>query len=201
MTGVGRRGRLVGLVRHLRGVCVTLLVLLALARKASPQIPAASVVDVESVYLFDFAKFVRWPSGGEHPTITLCVAGPGSYGDRLKQVVQGEKINGRSLAVRAVQRADGVAGCDVLFLSASLKEKAEPILAAASGKPVLTVGDSLTFLDRGGMIQFTMIDSRVRFAVDMESVARGGLGLSSELLKVAVRVRGAAGPVGGEETP
>jgi len=162
---------------------------------------APSVVDVQSVYLFDFVKFLRWPAGGERQAITLCVAGPTGYADKLKQVVEGEKVDGHGLGVRQVLRPDGVPGCDVLFLSATLKDKLDPMLAASVGKPTLTVSDSPSFLDRGGMIQFTTIADRVRFAVDLDSVGKSGLGLSSELLKVAVKVRGATTPAGGEETP
>jgi hypothetical protein len=159
---------------------------------------APSAEDVQSVYLYDFAKFVRWPAGAEHEAYTLCVAGPRSYSDKLQQIVSGEKIEGHALAVRPVQKPESLAGCDVLFLSATLKDRLDPLLAASVGKPILTVSDSPGFLDRGGMVQFLMAQNRVRFSVDLGPVGRSRLSLSSELLKVAVSVKGAA-PAGGSQ--
>jgi hypothetical protein len=45
------------------------------------------------------------------------------------------------------------------------------------------------FLDHDGMIQFTLVNNRVRFEVNLDSVQQAGLILSSELLKVASSVK------------
>jgi hypothetical protein len=42
------------------------------------------------------------------------------------------------------------------------------------------------------MIQLLLIDNRMRFSVDLGPVARSQISLSSQLLKVAVTVRGQA---------
>jgi hypothetical protein len=45
------------------------------------------------------------------------------------------------------------------------------------------------------MINFLIVEKRVRFSVDLRPVTHSGLSLSSELLKVAVAVNGR--PAGG----
>jgi hypothetical protein len=45
-------------------------------------------------------------------------------------------------------------------------------------------------LDEGGVINFLIVDRRVRFEVSMNAAQRAGLRISSQLLSVAVRVRG-----------
>ena len=45
------------------------------------------------------------------------------------------------------------------------------------------------FTRRGGMIQFVLDGSRVRFEINLAAAQRAGLTLSSELLKVAVAIR------------
>jgi hypothetical protein len=160
--------------------------------------PAASVsqYDVEAVYLYNFAKFVRWPANVQQQTLDICIAGRREYTDTLTRIVAGEKIGGRPLATRTVLKPEDEAGCDILFLGATDKAHFDSLLAAAAGKPVLTVSDTPGFLERGGMIQFQTIGNRVRFSVDLRPVARSGLELSSELLKVAVSVSGQT-PAGG----
>jgi hypothetical protein len=63
------------------------------------------------------------------------------------------------------------------------------ILSAVSKLPVLTVSDMPEFIERGGMIQFVLVGGRVRFDVNLGSTENSGLGMSSELLKVAQRVK------------
>jgi hypothetical protein len=159
-------------------------------RGCSAQPSAASQTDVEAVYLYNFARFVRWPAEAEHNTITICIAGPEAYLDTLRKVVAGERIGARPFAVRAVERAGQEVGCDILFFGSSSGERIDELLAASAGKPALTVSDLPGFLARGGMIQFVLAEDRVRFSVNLRPVARSGISLSSELLKVAAAVEG-----------
>jgi len=170
---------------------VALLALIAWPSRPAPaQAPRPSQEDVQAAYLYNFAKFVRWPAGNTRPTLDICVAGQKLYVDTLTRIVAGEHIDTRSFAVRAVPRTEDAAGCDILFIDASAKDRMDALLAASAGRPVLTVSDIPGFLDRGGMIQFMVQDNRVRFSVDLRPVARSSISLSSELLKVAVAVNG-----------
>jgi hypothetical protein len=60
----------------------------------------------------------------------------------------------------------------------------------AAALPILTVGDYGTFLDEGGIVKLLIIDGRVRFEVDLATAGRVGLRLSSQLLQLALNVRG-----------
>jgi hypothetical protein len=155
------------------------------ARQAPAQLPSPSLTDVQSVYLFNFAKFVRWPAGAEHNSLTICIAGQKVYAETL--------IDGHALAVRTIQHPEEVNGCGILFIGTSARASMEGLLAAIEGKPVLSVSDSPGFLDHGGMIQFVTMDNRVRFSVNLAPVAKSGISLSSELLKVAVNVKASGG--------
>lgn len=170
-----------------------LLLPIAGAQQPGPAQQASfSQYDVEAVYLYNFAKFVRWPAATPQKALDICIAGRKEYTDTLTKTVAGETIGGRALAVRTVLKPEDVAGCDILFLGATDKARFDSLLAAAAGKPVLTVSDTPGFLERGGMIQFEVIGNRVRFSVNLGPVTRSGLSLSSELLKVAVSVSGQA---------
>jgi YfiR/HmsC-like len=53
---------------------------------------------------------------------------------------------------------------------------------------VLTVSDAPSFSRRGGIIEFVLSENRVRFEVNLQAAENCGLELSSQLLKVAIRV-------------
>jgi len=171
-------------------VLAFLIIAASLDRRAPAQVPKPSQEDVQAAYLYNFTKFVRWPAGNIRPTLDICVAGQKLYVDTLTRIVAGEHIGPRSLTVRAVLRTENAAGCDILFIDASAKDRMDSLLSASAGRPVLTVSDMPGFLDRGGMIQFVVQDNRVRFSVDLKPSSRNGVSLSSDLLRVAVAVNG-----------
>jgi YfiR/HmsC-like len=170
-----------------------------LTREALAQTAAPTLYDVQAVYLFDFTKFVRWPAASEHETISICIAGQQVFADSLTRIVAGERIDSHTLSVRLVQQAQDETACDILFIGSAAEGRLDSLLAATNGKPILTVSDVPGFLDRGGMIQFLIVGNRVRFSVDLRPVARSGISVSSELLKVAVAVKGPAAVGGGAQ--
>jgi hypothetical protein len=144
--------------------------------------------DVQAAYLYNFGKFVRWPGDASHRPMLVCVAGEDPFGETVRKLVEGEQIDGRPLEVRNLDRTEGVGDCSILFIGAQERDREGTFLSAATGKPILTVGDSPDFLERGGMIQFVLVEDHVRFAVNLEECNRHRVGLSSELLKVAAAV-------------
>lgn len=146
--------------------------------------------DVEAVYLFDFGKFVHWPSGADEGPLHLCIAATPSFVAGVQRTIANETIDGRALDVREVSRPEDESGCGILFIDASQGERSNALLQGAAEKPILTVSDLPDFLARGGMIQFQIVQKRVRFSVNLDAVNRGHLLMSSELLKVAVDVKG-----------
>jgi hypothetical protein len=151
-----------------------------------------SQADVEAVYLFDFGKFVSWPADAEQGTIHLCVAGSPAVAAGLASDLANENIRGHALDVRSVVRPEDEAGCAILFLDSSERTHMDELLRAVANKPTLTVSDMPGFLSRGGMIQFQLVEKRVRFSVNLDPVNHAHLVVSSELLKVAVNVQGHA---------
>lgn len=153
---------------------------------------------VEAAYLYNFGKFVRWPSPNETSALVLCVAGQEKVEQGLARLAAGEQAGGHLLSVKSVDRVADSGDCSILFLGRGSTARLQAYLAATNGKPVLTVSDTKDFLARGGTIQFVADDDHVRFAVNLKTANQNGLQLSSELLKVAVKVVGTPGIGGGK---
>jgi hypothetical protein len=152
--------------------------------------------DVQAAYLYNFGKFVRWPQGVDRGPMLVCIAGRDPFGQVVGKLVDGEEIGGRLVGERDLESPEGVGACSILFVGTEERAREDGFLAAAEGKPILTVGEGPDFLARGGMIQFLLVGDHVRFAVNLEAVIRHRIVLSSELLKVAVTVTGNPGTGG-----
>ena len=136
---------------------------------------------VKAAFLFNFAKFVEWPPEADAGPLQICVAGRNVFGDALVDTVRGETINGRPLAVRVILEPEP--GCHVIFVPRGAATQA--YLRAARTSPSLTVGESPDFIAQGGMVNFTLDGTSVRFEIDREAAERVGLRISSRLLRLA----------------
>jgi hypothetical protein len=159
---------------------------------SSAQAQTPSEYEMKAVFLYNFAQFVEWPpepSGMPDPGFVICVVGQDPFGESLDGAVSGKFINSRSVTLRRIRRASEAKACQIAFISSSERRHLRPLLDSLDGARVLTVGDTEGFGEQGGMINFTLEESRVRFEINVEATQRVGLKLSSKLLALAVIVR------------
>jgi hypothetical protein len=163
------------------------LLLLASAGRAAE---GASEYAVKAAFLYNFAKFVEWPArtfAGAADPIVLCVLGENPFGTLLDDAVRDKTVNGRQIAVHESKTLSAAAGCHIVFLaSGSLDES----LSALANKSVLTVSDAESAVDRGAIIGLKLAERKVRFEVNLVAARKARLKLSSQLLKIAVRLIG-----------
>ena len=148
--------------------------------------PAAQAVSAEyqvkAAYLYNFVKFVEWPVDVATGTLVICVAGRNPFGMVLQDIVRNEAIAGRAIEARVILEPDD--GCDVVFVPQGAASNA--YLRAAAGRPVLTVGESPTFIGQGGIANFYINETgNVRFEVNPAAAERAKLRISSRLLQLA----------------
>lgn len=180
LRGVPRRGR-----RTRGAICLGFLVCLQ-ALLAQNSLKES---DVESAFLFNFARFMHKPASSGK-AFTIGVLGTSPFGDTLEQITAHEQIDGRPIRIVSVATPAEAIACDMVFLSDSERPRLDKDLQALSGSPVLTVSTAPGFLQHGGMIQFEVISNHVRFSVNLDAVSRSHIALSSQLLKVALNVSG-----------
>lgn len=181
--------------------CVFALAILvslsSLAADPIAQQPKASESDIEAVYVFKFSQFVSWPGiARPKPSFDICILGEDPFGPFLERTVQGETVNGKSVVERHIMRPQEAQSCAILYVGRTEAARLRQVLDTVRAWPVLTVSDLPDFVDKGGMIQFVLQSGKVRFEVNLVPATQAGLALSSELLKVAVEVKG-AGAQGG----
>ncbi len=160
-----------------------------------------SQYDVEAAYLLNFGRFLRLtPEAEPRPgaTFDICVLGEDLMGRSLDAIAENEKIDGRPVRIRRVPEARQARSCDIVYISAAEGERIGTDLEALRGASALTVSDDPGFLRQGGIIQFVLQGSHVRFGVNLDAARKSRVNLSSQLLRVAFSIGGAPS---GEVTP
>jgi YfiR/HmsC-like len=146
---------------------------------------------VKAAFLYNFARFVTWPSRLESETgvVVIGILGPDPFGDLLESTVAGKTVSGRPFEVRRFSTAAEAADCHLVFITQSEKHSVEEAIAALHGTATLTVGESEGFVDQGGMIGFVIQDQAVRIDINLDAAREEGLEVSSQLLRVARTIR------------
>lgn len=153
--------------------------------------PAAAELgeyEVKAGYLFNFAKFVRWPGEAQLEVFRLCVMGHDPFGPVLEQV-GGKTVRGRPVRIRRVDEPGEARTCHILFIGGREAARTQILLEKLGNRPVLTVGESEGFAERGGVVNLYREGRHIRFAINVDAAERAGLQVSSQLLGLARIVR------------
>ncbi len=78
--------------------------------------------------------------------------------------------------------------CHIVYAGGSAVQPVYAILDTVRGLPVLTV-TSHAPASEAGIVNFVVVEGRVRFEIDDDAAAQNGLAISSKLLSLALRVR------------
>ncbi|UGB39199.1 YfiR family protein [Frateuria soli] len=190
-----RKARLLAWLGGARPRVLLVLLLACASWEASPQ-PARPGVSLEyavkATYLYKLAPFVNWPpttfDSPDQP-FRICVAGEDPFDNYLQRAVAGRSLGTHPFEVLRLETLTPEARCQILFISRLSSQDVQQALATVSGKPVLTVVDSVQPRAGGGIIQFVIDRGRVRFVIDTGAAARNHISISSKLLNLAVAVR------------
>ena len=170
-------------------VCGTLLFA---PSRASAQSDDGSEYQVKLAFLYNFAQFVQWPPEAfSSPTapLMLCVAGPDPFKGEIEQGLRGRTANGHRIQILRLKPEDDPRACQVIFVRASEEKAARKILAVLKGSNTLTVGESTGFAARGGIINLTLDENKLRFEINLGSAMQTELKISSRLLALAKIVK------------
>jgi hypothetical protein len=176
--------------RFCAGVMLATLLLAAVlgAPRGFAQATAPNEYQVKAAFLYNFPKFIDWPSGAfpdSSSPFTICLLGHDPFGRSLEDLFLNKTINGRRTAIARAQRVEGCPVCQIIFVSSQESPHLTEIAAALRGRNVLLVGESEEFAGAGGTIQFFIQDNRVRFVINTDAADRAGLKISSKLLALA----------------
>src|SRR5258708_1074863 len=160
------------MTRWLRACAFSIVVAAGLASPRPAQADAqADEYRVKAAFLYKFGGYVEWPdrsfARADSP-VAIGVVGADALADEAAQIVSGRNVNGRPVPVRRRRPGDSLAG--------------------GKGQGVVRVGGGEEGLELGSMINFVVVENKVRFDVAPPPSESDNLKISARLLGVARKV-------------
>jgi hypothetical protein len=147
--------------------------------------------EAKAAFLFNFVKFVEWPShafANNEAPLLIGVVGNDRYTEVIDRVISGKTANNRRLVVKRFTNFKQLTPCHIVFVRSSENDRIQQTLAAA-GPTALTVGETDGFTRSGGIINFTVAHGSLRLEINQASAERAGLKISAKLLSLANVIR------------
>lgn len=151
----------------------------------------ANESQVKAAYLYKFLNYVEWPPAAfttsDSPYV-IGIAGAEGVARSLDRITAGRKVNNRPVAIRRLQSTEDLQGLHILFAGNSDDARQVQWVKKASRQPILVVTDTEGMPPPESMVNFRLVDDRIRFDVFLEPAEASGIRINSRMLSVAVSV-------------
>lgn len=141
--------------------------------------------NVKAAFLYRFTDYIEGNAGAEN-VFNIAVLGNSNITEPLKQIAADKKIKNKRIIVRQYNDAEDIKGsCQMIFISRNYHSSIESVVAGLYDKPTLIITEQNGGCAKGAHINFYTAENKLKFEVNLRSVRRSGLKISSQLLQHA----------------
>lgn len=162
--------------------------LIPVAVPALPQGGAGMERKVKAAFLYKFLGYTEFPASAfadPAAPVVIGVVEADELAAELARIVAGRTVQARPIAVKQFKEHEAPAGVHLLFIGGTDGTRLRSVLKAAQPAPMLVVTEAEHGLRQGSVINFKIVDERVRFDISLEAADKNSVKLSSRLLTVA----------------
>ncbi len=167
---------------------------------------------IKATFIYQFINFIDgWKfeqekdenNENKEEIIVLGIIGKDLFGDAFKPLME-KTVKDRKIEIRHFEgfsklknqdenitvhpEIDKIKKCDLIFICSSEQQYINEILNPLRNERILTIADTDGFLEKGGIINFIIEKSKVRFEINIEGARRAKLTIRSKLLRLATDV-------------
>ncbi len=116
-----------------------------------------SEFNLKARFIVNFFKYVDWPESAipaAGQPVRIGVLGKSPFTKEDIKRIQSKKTDNHPLEVVLTKKVEEVLDCSLVFICRSEDRKLSGILEELKGRPLLTVGETRSFSQKGGMIRF-----------------------------------------------
>lgn len=143
---------------------------------------------MKAVAFEQVSRFLEWPENtiiDDSKPFIIGVLGDNPFGESLEETYAKHKIKNKDVNILYFNEIEEVNKCHILFISNSKKGDIKKVVDYVNEKPILTVGDTKGYAESGVLVNFYLLDNKIRFEINEKKMADVGFSVSYMLLKVA----------------
>ena len=161
-------------------LCITITILVqTLFGEALPEYA------LKSAYLYNFALLTEWVEVEETTSFNLCFYKK-DFGV-ASDMLNGKKIQDKEIHTSTIDTFEEAQNCQMVFIREGQKGDTQKLVEALSGKQILIVSEN----EQTNNAHITILrdHTKLAFTINMKSLQKTELHVSSRLLKLAKKVQ------------
>lgn len=140
-----------------------------------------------------FSQYIQWPENSDinnrSKPFVIGIIGKNPFGSILDKAYSqmGYTVKNKYVEIRFIEKIgdEDLEGCNILFLSKTVKKELEEILSITSKKPILTIAETKGFTEKGVLFNLYVCKNKFCFEINALALQESRLIVDSQVLSAA----------------
>jgi hypothetical protein len=163
-------------------------VLIFLFLLALPRLSLAQEENFIAISIYNFTRFIDWPSTQASDDFTIDIIGHKSVYDKLKEVAQGRKVGNKNINVRFLESVNQITHSHILFIGFWQSKELVKAIDKVGYANTLIITEKDGLIDGGAGINFVIRNNVIKFEIKKANIQKYGLKVGDELERLAIKV-------------
>lgn len=138
---------------------------------------------LQTLYIFNFTKYVEWPSGNK--TMKIGVVDNAAAEDYLVKMAKVKSTVSTEINVINTKNEAELGSCQIIFIPSNNTHLAAKLIERFSSQPILIVTEEADLTKKGASVSFKLVSGKLRFQINEEAIKLKGMKVSSSLITLS----------------
>ena len=142
--------------------------------------------ELHSMMIYNFLKYIQWPESANSGQFVIGVMGDDDVYNTLNDWYGGKERMGKSLQVKKLSSTSEAKDCQLVYIGSTASSRFDAIQSVVANNPILLVTDKNGLGEKGSGINFRIVNNRLKFELNQNSLNASHLKVSSQLAAMAI---------------
>jgi hypothetical protein len=147
---------------------------------------SAQIEKMQAAFVYNFTLLVSWPASYQSGDFTIAVLGTSPINKELEEMAKQKKAGNQTIVIKKITSADEIGKAQIVYIPDSQKGKIADVVSKTSGNSTLIVTESDGAIEKGSIINFTLVQEKLRFELSESKASARNLKLAVNLVKLAI---------------
>ena len=171
-------------MKKVKAVLVGVALMIGMAAMAQDR----PVHEVYSMMVFNFVKYVQWPTNDNSKEFIIGVVGNNEIYNTLNTWYAGKPKGNKVYVIKKFNSASEITDCQVLFIDRNKSNEFDVINNKVKGKGTLVVTDRNGLGVKGSCINFKTVDDKLKFELNQHAIEASNLKVATTLSSMAILI-------------
>jgi len=151
----------------------------------SPMLFAQNNDKFKAVFLYNFTRYIEWPSNTSSEFV-IGVVGSSSIYSELQSITQGKLVGSQAIKIKKVQNVSEMGSCSILYVSSEVSSQVAHLATELKDNNMLIITERSGLINKGAGISFVVDNGKQKFEISKLNLEKRGLKVNKQLLDMAV---------------